>query len=1301
MGTEIAVKVPPLVRDGNYKAWASSMRALLISQSRLDRLLDAGPDDNDEESQESDILCKAKLQLHVAGPLKAVVERAATAKAAWDALHEEYVDSLRIRQPQLMSSLNDLNQGKMTLIQYIDKVKELRDEFEALDMTASLPLLCQKFITGLNDQLQLACGPSLHALLRDEHNGIDEIAAELRSMVLLLPSSLAMANATTSQPPTKPPFGKKKETRTCHYCGKVGHLKAACRKYKREKDTGAGEKDAIVMCTKGEGYVSALNSVDTTALWFDTMATHHVVHKDNYLVNHRPSPISAVILGGGERHAVTIEGDMYLEGGPSGPIILTGVLCAPTLQLNLCSGPQLAKKGGESWQGGDKCTISMQGRTLLEGRLMGNMYKLHCTIRDEKHTAFVNSTGALWHQRLGHPGSQIVEQLVKTDGVRGMGKVQVSDSEKACTVCAAAKQTRESYPRSEHNASQPLQLIHSDLMFMPCEALEGEQYVMTVLDDNSRYSETVCLNRKNAATDELIAVISRLERQTGYQVKRVRTDQGTEYYGFDDYCRSNGVVHELSATYTPEQNGRAERLNRTLIERVRALLVQFKAPKVLWAEAMQVANLVRNCVPAAGESKSPIEKMFNIKPDVSRLRVFGCAASVHIPKKKRDKLDAVSIQGVFVGYAKHSKAWRVLVSSGYGSWNILESSNVTFIENIAGKYPPSITLSNTDHEYNDMVTLIIPEKSTADEIPADPAEVAQGPAEAMEENALPEAEDPPLVEEQPPPHRYPQRNRQPSTAWYRAQAAQLHTTNAVQGLTDNPSTFKEVMSRPDKDLWESAINEELAALHAKEVYSEVDLPEGVHALPSKLVFTIKRDELGNIDKYKARLVVKGFRQIAGRDYEEVFAPTAQQATLRVMMAHASAKHLEVEQLDVRTAFLNGDLSEEVYLRLPSELGGKIWKLHKALYGLKQAARAWHDKLRDEMLKHGFTPCKHEPCLFFRGQGDMRVYVVIHVDDALIFGQRPAISKAKESISAMFDVKDLGPVSYFLGISIQKTESGGYSLSQPKYVSDLLESFGMTDATTKPTPFPVGISLSKPTEDDLVLPPDNQYQALVGSLIYLAVNTRPDISHAVGILSRFMSCPTDKHWDAAKHVLRYLKGTSSLGLSYSGTQVQGEQGIMYVDADFAADVDKRKSTTGAVMILQGAAVLWISKLQPVVATSTTEAEYIASATATKEGLWVRKLLGDIYGTVSAVNLKVDNQAAIVLISEHTAGKSGRSKHIDVQFRFVSERFQRGEVSVTFVPTAEQHADMFTKQLSGPEFRRHRDIVMGNVIQSDYK
>jgi hypothetical protein len=400
--------------------------------------------------------------------------------------------------------------------------------------------------------------------------------------------------------------------------------------------------------------------------------------------------------------------------------------------------------------------------------------------------------------------------------------------------------------------------------------------------------------------------------------------------------------------------------------------------------------------------------------------------------------------------------------------------------------------------------------------------------DVSEINLEPPAADEPMAAAEQQQRRHPKRDRHPPTEWYRVNVPRLHT---LQGLTDSPATYKEAVSRPDAAQWNQAIADELASLDSKGVYTPVNPPVGVNPLPSKLVLNIKRDEQGNLDKYKARLVAKGFRQVAGRDYDEVFAPTAQHVTLRVLLAIASCQELEVDQLDVKTAFLNGELSDQVYIKLPPELGSTVWRLHKALYGLKQAARAWFAKLRGSMLEHGFTPSQNDPCLFLRGQGAERVYVMAHVDDALVAGRRAAVNKAKRSMADMFEVKDMGAAQHFLGMTIKRGNDNGYSLTQPTYVDDILDRFGMVKCKPAVAPMPVGQKLSKDLRKSL--PPTNHYQALVGSLLYLSVNTRPDISHAVGILSRFMSCPTDLHWDAAKHVLRYLKGTKHLGLCFTG------------------------------------------------------------------------------------------------------------------------------------------------------------------------
>jgi hypothetical protein len=292
----------------------------------------------------------------------------------------------------------------------------------------------------------------------------------------------------------------------------------------------------------------------------------------------------------------------------------------------------------------------------------------------------------------------------------------------------------------------------------------------------------------------------------------------------------------------------------------------------------------------------------------------------------------------------------------------------------------------------------------------------------------------------------------------------------------------------------------------------------------------------------------------------------------------------------------------------------------------------------------------------------------------------------------FEVKDLGEAKFFLGQSIERDEAG-IRVSQAQYVKTLLQRFDMDQSNPVSTPMEKGKLLGKETGKVLKEEDSRKglYQEIVGSLLYLSVHTRPDLSYSLGVLSRFMQNPTDVHFCAAKRILRYLKGTVQLGLNFPSRG--GKQGVqMYTDADFGGDLDKRRSTSGMIACMNGGAVLWGSKLQAVVATSTAEAEYIAGAYAAKEALWLRKVLGDIYGTVSMVDMYCDNQSALHLMTQHTAGVSGRTKHVDMQYHFVRDRIERGELRARFVPTDGQLADMFTKALPGPALGKGINKIM---------
>ena len=300
------------------------------------------------------------------------------------------------------------------------------------------------------------------------------------------------------------------------------------------------------------------------------------------------------------------------------------------------------------------------------------------------------------------------------------------------------------------------------------------------------------------------------------------------------------------------------------------------------------------------------------------------------------------------------------------------------------------------------------------------------------------------------------------------------------------------------------------------------------------------------------------------------------STLRVLLSLAAQEDYDAHQLDVKTAFLNEDLESEVYMKCPSgfEVPGKVWKLEKALYGLRQAAQAWYNKLKASLKGAGFTVSLTDPCLYMTKVQGEYVHVLVHVDDCLVVGSSTGVRHVKDTIKALFDVKDTGAVSDFLGLEVLRDRATGTLwLGQPRYVGRLLEQFSMVDCKSRVTPLDCGTQFSK---NGVPLEPTVPYSALIDSLLYLNMCTRPDIAHAVALLSHFVSVPSIEHWKAAKSMLRYLAGTKSLGLCY---QDRKQSFIGYTDSDFAGDVKKRTSTGGFVFLYRNqegsGACVWLS------------------------------------------------------------------------------------------------------------------------------
>ena len=501
-----------------------------------------------------------------------------------------------------------------------------------------------------------------------------------------------------------------------------------------------------------------------------------------------------------------------------------------------------------------------------------------------------------------------------------------------------------------------------------------------------------------------------------------------------------------------------------------------------------------------------------------------------------------------------------------------------------------------------------------------------------------------------------------------------------------PLTIQEAMSTPQAIEWERALNDELASLTANNTWEVVDCPPGKTPIPCKWVLKLKRNELGDVTRYKARLVAKGFKQIPGVVFAEIASPVVRLPTVRTLLALVAAKGWKLRHLDTDTAFLHGKLKENIYMECPEgvDLRGKVLKLNKCLYGLKQAPLVWHETLKTKFEKEGFSISFSDPSMLILVHSKTKAYAAIYVDDQILTGPDESLNNhIKSLILAEFPGKDLGEAQFFVGIRIQRNfELKTLKLSQARHIEALLIAFGQKNANPVKTLMDFSLDLTS-DGSSLYQYPQN-YMSLVGSLNYIAMCTRPDIAFATGFLCRYMSKPTQNHYNTAIRVLRYLKGTIDFGLVYGNT-VSGHDGLKmfaYSDANFAEKEDSI-STYGYTFIINGAAVNWSSRKQETVAKSTAEAEFVAASKTTDEALWMNKLMFDL-SLSKPISVHMDNTAAIFQVKELPM----RNKYIRIHHSAVFERIRNHEVVFTRISTTDMVADILTKPLAFPEFSKFR-------------
>jgi len=758
-------------------------------------------------------------------------------------------------------------------------------------------------------------------------------------------------------------------------------------------------------------------------------------------------------------------------------------------------------------------------------------------------------------------------------------------------------------------------------------SLNGSKYYLLFIDDFSRMCWIYFMKFKSEVAGIFWRFKKNVENQSNCRIQAIRSDNGREYTSteFNLYCEEAGIEHQLTAPYTPEQNGVSERRNRYIMEMARCMLHEKNLPKVFWAEAANTAVFLQNHLSTKLlAEKTPFEVWYNYKPSLSFLKVFGSTCFVHIPQIKRDKLDKKAMQGIFVGYSTISKAYKVYLPQ---TQKITITRDVQFHEDDKWNWDETQEITVLDDQ------IITPlQNESIDESPV------RG-TRSLEE------------------------------IYQRSNVAVCE-----------PENYEDAQMNP---AWQEAMKEEIHMIEKNHTWELVDRPADKNIIGVKWIFRTKLNADSSINKFKARLVVKGYAQVYGVDYSDTFAPVARMDTIRLLLAVAAHKNWKVFQMDVKSAFLNGDLQEEIYVEQPAGFvvqgeEDKVYMLKKALYGLKQAPRAWYGRIDDYLTGFGFQKSLSESTLYVKKIDDDVLIVSLYVDDLLVTGSNlQQIERFKQDMMQAFEMSDLGLMSFFLGMEIKQSR-GVIFIGQEKYAKEILKKFQMENC--KPTATPMNQKDKFSKEDGTARVNEEKYRSLIGCLLYLTA-TRPDILYATNLLSRFMHCPSELHMRAAKRILRYIKGTCSFGVKFMQCKTLKLHG--FSDSDWGGFIDDMKSTSGFCFNLGSAIFSWSSKKQSIVAQSTAEAEFIAATAAVNQALWLQKLLRDLHmEEEEATEISVDNQAAIAISNNPVF--HGKTKHFNIKLYFIREVQKNGDVKLLYCRTEDQMADLFTKALPANRF-----------------
>jgi transposase InsO family protein len=1061
----------------------------------------------------------------------------------------------------------------------------------------------------------------------------------------------------------------------CYSCNKKGHFAWEC-PIKKDKP---GQKDdsqncAFVSTTDTDVLVSTvrvteidkIKNLSLSDVWLtDSGASRHISSRREWFTEFKPTSGEFIRLGDDGECEINGSGRIAIKkliGNEWFQSSIEDVLYVPKLKKNLFSVGVCTTKEYEVLFKGESVIFLKNNNVCAQGIKQGNeiyrmMFITGCDKENNVMQVNFSSTSLKsWHERYGHVNKAKLREMVKNEVIKGITLTDVDDF--FCDACQLGKSHRLPFQKSTKKRNWLVgDFIHSDVCGpMPVESPNGAKYFVTFIDQKSGFRQVDFLRHKSDVTEKFREFASKVKNKFGRSIKVFRSDNGTEYINKElrKFLEDNGIEISNSAPFCPEQNGKPERANRTIVEAARTMMQEKNPPMFLWAEAVNTAVYLQNRTSSRMQpEKTPFELWHNEKPEVSHFRIFGSIAYVHVPKHLRNKWVAKSKKTIFVGYQRDSSNYRLFDMS---TKRVTVARDVVFNEN-------SKEIMNEDEQ---QYIFALSDDDDDDEETEDVHDNV-----AAEEQGDPEN------------HEVVQQRQLRNRANIKKPVRYL-----VNVAEYTPLTFQDAINGPDAIEWKKAIADELESHRTNKTWVFAKRKNDMRPIDSKWVFKVCCDNEGKVVRHKARLCARGFNQVKGVDYMETFAPVIRYDSLRIFLALVTQFDLEIMQFDVKTAFLYGDLKEDITMEIPEGLmndndhkNTMVCRLMKSWYGLKQAARCWNTKFKRVIESLGLGQCDGDKCIFRGNINGCEVLLAIFVDDGLVASKsQESIETVITALSESFEIK-FGNSCSFVGLQIERNRvNKTMFIHQQAYTSRVLEKYGGKREIAVGMPADPNVILS-PVEDELQVLENFPYREIVGSLMFLAIVSRPDIAYAVNSVSRFLNRHNRAHWQALQRILKYLSGTVNMGILYQ--QSDEIKLVGYSDSDFAGDVETRRSTSGYVFYLSKAAVTWASQRQKIVTHSTTEAEYVAAAGAAKEAIWLQLLLGelDLIGK-EPVCLFLDNESAIRIVKNPEFHK--RTKHIDIKYHYIRERVEMGDLTVQYVSSHEQRADIFTKAFAKPRF-----------------